>query len=156
MLKLSKLGFDARSMLMTLSAFFLALVGLTPSSFAAQQWQEHGAMWFGDSQPLMGTDVSVSLWHSDAQLAEQAVAGVMAIMYGVNQRLSPSISDSELSLINAQAAAHPVKVSAEMARLITESQRVYALTDGAFDITFASIGKYYGVPRKACTFGRAN
>jgi thiamine biosynthesis lipoprotein len=143
MLKPWKLGFVMRLMLMTLSAFFL-----TPKGFAAQQWQEHGTVWFGDTQAIMGTEVSVSLWHANPELAQQAVAGVMAIMRGVDQRLSPYIADSELSLINTLAAKQPVKVSAEMARLITQSQHIYALTDGAFDITFASIGKYYDYREK--------
>ncbi len=100
-------------------------------------------MWFGDTQPIMGTEVSVSLWHADPKLGQQAVEGVMAIMHGVNQRLSPYIADSDLAQLNANAAVKPVMVSAELAQLITQSQKIYALTDGAFDITFASIGKYY-------------
>ncbi len=47
--------------------------------------------------------------------------------------------DSETSLINKNAGIKPVKVSYELFKLIERSQQISLITDGAFDITFASI-----------------
>ena len=120
----------------------LALLGIA-AGVLAEPWESQNGQWHGDNQSIMGTEVTVSLWLPDTQKANKAIADVMAIMRGVDQRLSPYIPTSELSQLNAKAALADVPVSNEMALLITHSQMVYALSAGAFDITFASVGKYY-------------
>ncbi len=106
------------------------------------------AQWFYDSQAIMGTKVSVSLWANNAEDGAAAVAGVLAIMRGVDQRLSPYIPSSELSILNANAASKPVVLSDELRLLYERSQRVFSLSEGAFDITFASIGQHYDYREK--------
>lgn len=104
--------------------------------------------WCEDSQNIMGTPVTVSLWSPSRSDGESAIAGVMDIMRGVDSRLSPYKKDSELSILNQKAFAQPVILSDEMKFLYEQSQAMFALSDGAFDITYASVGKFYNYREK--------
>lgn len=101
------------------------------------------AEWHSDTQPIMGTEVSVTLWHDRAQAAERAIAAVMAEARRLDNTLSPYKEDSDLSRINAGAAAAPVDISLEMQALIDKSLYYSRLSQGAFDISFASVGRRY-------------
>lgn len=91
----------------------------------------------------MGTSVSVTLWHENAATARQAIAAMMAEMRRIDAALSPYKDDSELARVNRAAATQTVTVSAELARLIDKALYFSRLSDGAFDISFASVGRYY-------------
>lgn len=105
------------------------------------------AVWVSDEQAIMGTRVSVTLWHDDAARAEQLAAQVMSEMRRIDATYSPYQESSELSQMNRLAperdAAHPLNISPEMTRLLDKSLYYGRLTDGAFDITFASLARYY-------------
>ena len=70
----------------------------------------------------------------------------------IDQHFSPYIASSELSRANQQAvlatAEKPLAISAELTRLIDKSLYYSRLTDGAFDITFASLARYYDYRKK--------
>src|SRR5690606_27058920 len=101
------------------------------------------ADWFSESREIMGTEISVELWHDDKNSAQAAIAAVMAEMHRIDKSMSPYIETSELALINREASKHPVKISAEMMAMLQQSLRYSRLTDGAFDISFASVGSLY-------------
>lgn len=110
------------------------------------------AKWHGDTQDIMGTKVSVALWLEDDQKAEQAVAAVMAEMRRIDEHFSPYIDTSELYRANQLApkasAKNPLGISSELAEIINKSLHYSKLSDGAFDITFASLGRYYDYRKK--------
>jgi FAD:protein FMN transferase len=110
------------------------------------------AAWHGDEQDIMGTKVSVALWLEDDAKAEQAVAAVMAEMRRIDEHFSPYIESSELFRTNQLApkanAKNPLSISAELARIIDKSLYYSRLSDGAFDITFASLARYYDYRNK--------
>jgi thiamine biosynthesis lipoprotein len=91
----------------------------------------------------MGTEVSVILWHEDAQLARRATAAVMLHMQDIDARWNPEAADSELFRVNRQAGLGAVVISAELTRVIDKAIYYSGLTDGAFDISFASVGQFY-------------
>ena len=101
------------------------------------------AEWYSDKRPIMGTAVSVELWADDASTAQAAIDAVMQEMVHIDQTMSPFIETSELSLINREAVAHPVKISAEMFFLLKTSLHYAQISNGAFDISFASLGYLY-------------
>ncbi|HWV14126.1 MAG TPA: FAD:protein FMN transferase [Cellvibrio sp.] len=105
------------------------------------------AGWHSDTQDIMGTVVSVTLWLDDDIKGEQAVAAVMAEMRRIDQQYSPFIATSELSRVNELAprasAQHPLNISAEMASILQKAEHYSRLSSGAFDITFASLARYY-------------
>jgi thiamine biosynthesis lipoprotein len=51
--------------------------------------------------------------------------------------------ESQLSRVNRDAAAGPVRVDPELARLIARALEFSELSGGAFDITYASVGYLY-------------
>ncbi len=105
------------------------------------------AEWHSDEQAIMGTQISAQLWHPDAETARAALAEVMAEMRRIDALYSPYREDSDLSQVNRLAGAasvdQPLAISAEMALLLRRSLEYSRLTDGAFDITFASLGRHY-------------
>jgi len=101
------------------------------------------ADWHRQDQAIMGTSVVAEVWHPDAQEAEALLEVVMAEMRRIEQAYSPYIESSELSALNRQAAIRPVHVSDEMWTLLDASRQISELSQGAFDITYASAGKLY-------------
>ncbi len=119
--------------------FVMALLGFLPCAHAA---------WFEKSAPIMGTRVYVNVWHKDEKLAQAAIEHVFEVMRGVDARLSPYKPDSDLSRLNRVAAKRPVVLTRELLLLLEKSQWAYGVTDGAFDITFASVGRLYDYREK--------
>jgi len=105
------------------------------------------AQWFTEQRDIMGTRIDVSLWHDDAPQGHAAVEAVMAEIERLDLLLSPYKSISELSRFNQQAGTGLVSVSLEFARLLEKSLYYSRLSEGAFDITFASLGQYYDYRR---------
>lgn len=101
------------------------------------------ADWHYQRGEAMGTEITVYLWHDDPAQAELAALEVLAEMRRIDQWLSPWISSSELARVNAQAGQQPVSISPELLALLQQSLHYSALTGGAFDISFASVGYRY-------------
>jgi len=101
------------------------------------------ADWHKQEQAIMGTLVSVELWHDKRLQAQKCISLVMANMRRIDEAMSPYKQDSELSHLNRTAATKPVKISKELFQLISQANRISELTGGRFDITFASAGYLY-------------
>lgn len=99
----------------------------------ADVWKQHGF------KP-MGTQAYIEVRAKDDVQAQQAIAVVEAEFARVNALMSPWVESSELSLLNREAARQPVTVSAELWQLLARARQVSELSQGAFDITFASVG----------------
>ena len=91
----------------------------------------------------MGTRIVVELWSRDHAAGECAIDAVMAQMRHIDASMSTYRPDSEVSHVNARAARGPVRISRELFRLLETSLDYSRLTDGAFDITYASVGFMY-------------
>jgi thiamine biosynthesis lipoprotein len=102
-----------------------------------------GAGWLRREEAIMGTAISVELWSDEREAGEAAIGLVMDEMRRIDRAMSPHKADSELSRINRRAAAAPVPLSAEMARLLDRAEAFAELTEGAFDITYAAVGHLY-------------
>jgi thiamine biosynthesis lipoprotein len=92
---------------------------------------------------IMGTRITVELWSDDKEKADQAIDAVLDEMRHVDESMSTYKPTSELSLVNAGAAAGPMHISKELFDLLTTAREYSVLTDGAFDITYASVGYLY-------------
>ena len=101
------------------------------------------AEWIGDTRPLMGTEISVLIWHDDVTKGEQLVEQVFAEAGRINSLMSTYIEESRISEINRRAAAEPIVAGEELFNLIRRSLDISVLTLGAFDITYDSVGKHY-------------
>lgn len=99
--------------------------------------------WYSEQQNVMGTRITVTVWAKDKHPAQAAIADVMAEMQRIDKTYSPYIETSELARLNQLAATTPQTISSEMKLLLTTASEVSEITNGAFDITFASVGHLY-------------
>ncbi len=91
----------------------------------------------------MGTLVRVELWSEERAAGEAAIAAVMERMHQIDETMSPFKPESELSRINRDASTAAVPISRSMVDVIARSIEFSELSEGAFDITFASVGHLY-------------
>ncbi len=101
------------------------------------------AGWHKQHADVMGTRVTVELYHADEAQARQAILAVLDEMHRIDAEMSPYIESSQLSRLNRDASRRAVPVSNELFSLLRRSVRFSEMTDGAFDITFASVGYLY-------------
>ncbi|MCW8833615.1 MAG: FAD:protein FMN transferase [Colwellia sp.] len=117
------------------------------------------AQWFTHSFEVMGTLSHVEFWLDEPtasqndsgsvdktngnEKAQALIAQVEQEMFRIDQQMSPYKEQSELSLINREAANRAVTISAELFDLLIVAQHLSKISDGAFDITYASIGYQY-------------
>jgi thiamine biosynthesis lipoprotein len=101
------------------------------------------ADWHAREEAIMGTRISVEIWHEDAAAAEAAIVAVIAEMHRVDALMSTYKPASQISRVNREAAAGPVTVEPELARLVARALEFSAMSGGAFDITYASVGYLY-------------
>src|SRR5579862_6193180 len=104
------------------------------------------AEWHSREEAIMGTSIYVEVWSDDAAKGEEAIDAVMAEMRRIDTLMSHYKPESQLSQINARAAQEPVQVDAELFDLIKLSTHYSIITEGAFDITYASVGHLYDYP----------
>lgn len=101
------------------------------------------AEWFGDARPMMGTEVSVYLWSDDPEAGLTALEAVFQEADRIDRLMSTYKDDSEISRINREAADGPVRPGEELFQLIERSLEISVLTQGAFDITYESVGQHF-------------
>lgn len=106
------------------------------------------ADWFGDARPMMGTEVSVYLWSDDPETGEALLEEVFQEAARIDRLMSTYKDDSEISNINRLAADSTMEVGKELRLLIRQSIEISRLTEGAFDITYDSVGRYYDFRRQ--------
>ena len=120
---------------MKIIATLLPLLAL--STDARAEWIER------TEDGIMGTRIAVELWANDRASGDAAIDAVLQEMRRVDAEMSTYKATSELSGVNEQAAKQPVKVRQELFDLLTTAQQYSRDTDGAFDITYASVGYLY-------------
>ena len=101
------------------------------------------AEWFYREEAIMGTRVAVELWSEDADLATRAMDAVIAEMRRTDELMSTYKPESQLSAVNAHAFERPVRVDPEIVEVVSRALDFSRLSDGAFDITYASVGYLY-------------
>ncbi|MBC7917849.1 MAG: FAD:protein FMN transferase [Rhodoferax sp.] len=99
--------------------------------------------WLKREEAIMGTAIRVELWCEFRSAGEAAIDAVMAEMHRIDRAMSPHKATSELSIINRDAADHAVPLSGEMLGLLRRSLQFSELSDGAFDVTFAAVGRLF-------------
>jgi FAD:protein FMN transferase len=92
---------------------------------------------------IMGTRIAVELWADDETQGRAAIDAVLGEMRRIDAAMSTYKPTSELSIVNASAAARSVKISQELFDLLATSLEYSRTTEGAFDVTYASVGYLY-------------
>lgn len=92
---------------------------------------------------LMGSRFEITVVAKDSLDAERYIdAGVNEIKR-IEKLISSWDPDSQASEINRNAGKHPVKVDLELFNLIQRAIGISKLTDGAFDISYASMDRIW-------------
>ena len=92
---------------------------------------------------IMGTRIVVELWDDSDAHANTAIEAVLSEMRRIDETMSVYKPTSAVSKVNAEAAMHPVKISTELFDLLQKAVEFSRITEGAFDITYASVGYMY-------------
>jgi len=95
----------------------------------------------------MGTRIHVELWADTRAAGEADIDAVMREMRRIDFGMSTYKPTSEVSRVNARAARAPLRISRELFDLLVTAVEYSRITDGAFDITYASVGFMYDFHR---------
>ncbi|MFT6270084.1 MAG: thiamine biosynthesis lipoprotein [Alphaproteobacteria bacterium] len=117
------------------------------SLLCAISWHAQ-AKWETRNYSTMGTNIVIELHHPNDATRKLAMETVVNEMERINQTMSTYIDSSDISTINRLAFSQEVPVSKEIYDLLALSAHISSLTDGAFDITYASVGYLYSYPNK--------
>jgi thiamine biosynthesis lipoprotein len=105
------------------------------------------AEWVSRDEAIMGTRIAVELWATDPARGEALITRVMDEMRRVDALMSTYKPTSQVSLVNERAAREPVVVDADLFGLLQTALDYSRVTEGAFDITYASVGYLYDYRR---------
>ncbi len=103
---------------------------------------------FTRSAQLMGSHFTFTAVSADDSLAWRAVRAGIAETRRIDRLCSYWDSASQITQVNRAAGLQPVVVDEEVYDLIARTLRLSALSDGAFDITFAGGEKIYRFDRQ--------
>ena len=98
---------------------------------------------FRQTESKMGSPFIITVVHQDAKEANLALAAAWAEIDRLEAMISSWRESSQTSAVNRAAGLHPEEVSPELFNLVRRSLKISRLTDGAFDITFASAGRLW-------------
>jgi thiamine biosynthesis lipoprotein len=101
------------------------------------------AAWYEREEAIMGTRIAVQLWSEDPKQAVDAIDAVMADMHRTDDLMSTYKPESQLSQVNAHAYERAVQVDADIIDVVQKSIEYSRLSEGVFDVTYASVGYLY-------------
>jgi thiamine biosynthesis lipoprotein len=114
---------------------------ISSTANASGQWHKH-------SFKVMGTLSQVEFYldevkNKSTDSPESFFKVVEQEMFRIDALMSPYKQNSELTTVNNLASTKPVIISKELFDLLVVSQKIAKMSEGAFDITYASVGYQY-------------
>jgi len=100
---------------------------------------------------LMGSSFSFTAVAKDYNVAQHSINLAIAEVVRIEQVISSWDPTSYTSAINAQAGQRPVKVPSELFELIRRAKKISVLSEGAFDISYASLDKVWDFQKEYAT-----
>ncbi len=92
---------------------------------------------------LMGSRFDITVVAKDSTIANSYIEDAISEITRIEKLISSWDAESQTSLINKNAGIEPVKVDRELFDLIERALQISKITDGAFDISFASVDKIW-------------
>ncbi len=92
---------------------------------------------------MMGSAFGFTAVHEDENLAYDAISAAIREVGRIENLISSWKESSETNAINTNAGIKPVKVSLELYDLIFRSKKISRISNGYFDISFASIDQVW-------------
>lgn len=106
-------------------------------------YQSYAQHVFHQKLKLMGSRFDITVVANDSVTASNNINLAVNEIKRIEKIISSWDKNSETSEINRNAGIKPVKVSKELFELIQRSLLISKLTDGAFDISYASMDKLW-------------
>lgn len=106
-------------------------------------YQSYSQQIFHQKLKLMGSRFDITVVANDSVTASNNINLAVNEIKRIEKIISSWDKNSETSEINRNAGIKPVKVSKELFELIQRSLLISKLTDGAFDISYASMDKLW-------------
>ena len=120
--------------------FLILVVGMGFPILACGEWRS-------TQFDSMGTRFELEIWAPSEQKATQLNRKVREELEFLENLLSPYISSSDVSRINSDAGQGSVEVNEITFQIVQQADRYSRMSDGAFDISFASVGRKYDYPK---------
>ncbi|WP_405269884.1 FAD:protein FMN transferase [Cellulophaga sp. Ld12] len=105
--------------------------------------QEKKYVTISETMKLMGSRFDITIVAEAESAAKKNIADAVAEISRIEKIISSWDETSETSEINRNAGIKPVKISAELFGLIERSIKISEITDGAFDISYASMDEVW-------------
>jgi FAD:protein FMN transferase len=99
---------------------------------------------YKETRMLMGTMVSVEIVGDSSESLSGITEKVWAEAARLESVFSRYLPDSEITRINREAGRHPVLVSDEMMEVLSCSEDISRITEGAFDISVGPLMEIWG------------
>lgn len=99
-------------------------------------------------QPHMGTLFQIKLYAPDRITGEAAAVAAFGKIGDLDQMMTDYDPESELMRLSQAAVGEPVRVSADLFAVLTESQRIAAHSAGAFDPTIGPVVRLWRRARR--------
>lgn len=112
---------------------FILLIG--SSSFGQQVFKK--------KKSLLGSPFEISVVANDSVQADFYTELAISEVKRIENLISDWIPTTQISLVNQNAGITPVKVDKEVFELVARAIKISKLTDGAFDISYASMDKIW-------------
>ncbi len=102
-----------------------------------------------DVRKKMGSRFEITAVHADLEQAARAVDRAYSEIDRIEAMISSWRPASATSEVNRQAGRRPVAVPEELFNLLRRSLKLSELTGGAFDVTFAGVGRLWDFQAEA-------
>jgi thiamine biosynthesis lipoprotein len=123
-------------MVKKLNLIFLLVALLVIETFFAQNTYKQKLI-------LMGSSFTITVLAENEKQSDEFIGMAINEIKRIERLISSWDSNSQTSLINKNAGIQPIKVDLELFNLIERAIKVSKLTDGAFDISYASMDKIW-------------
>lgn len=114
---------------------FLLILLIGSSSFGQQVFKE--------KKSLLGSPFEITVVANDSVQANFYTELAISEVKRIENLISDWIPTTQISLVNQNAGITPVKVDKEVFELVDRAMKISKLTDGAFDISYASMDKIW-------------
>ena len=94
------------------------------------------------TRSMMGTVVEIAAQDPDEGLLAFAIDAAFTRMATLEAQMSHYSPASQVAAIGAAAGIRPVPISADLMRVLAQAQGVSARSDGAFDATIGTVGRW--------------
>ncbi len=107
------------------------------------QWPVQAASSYSRTLKLMGSRFDITVVAENAEQGNAYIDMAVAEISRIEKLISSWDEHSQTSAINRNSGIAPVKVDKELYQLIERAIAISKLTDGAFDISYASMDKIW-------------